>query len=65
MLQQAGLTAAQIRRWAAAPSQFSIQAGIPYISIVAGMPALFVQDDWRIRPNLTFSLGLRYECAEH
>ena len=23
--------------------------------------ALFVQDDWRIRPDLTFNLGLRYE----
>ncbi|MEZ5425157.1 MAG: TonB-dependent receptor [Pyrinomonadaceae bacterium] len=24
--------------------------------------AFFVQDDWRVRPNLTFNIGLRYEA---
>jgi hypothetical protein len=43
------------------PSQFTISAGIPYINVLQSDVGAFVGDDWRLRPNLTLSLGLRYE----
>ena len=43
------------------PSQFSITAGIPELSAQQVDAGLFVADEWRLRPNLTFHYGLRYE----
>jgi hypothetical protein len=43
------------------PSQFSITAGNPQQSVSRTDVGLFATDDWRIRPDLTLSFGLRYE----
>jgi hypothetical protein len=61
MLQSAGFSPSQIRQLGGGASQFNIDAGNPYSSIVQYDLGFFAQDDWRLRPNLTFSYGLRYE----
>jgi outer membrane receptor protein involved in Fe transport len=62
LFQQEGLSAAQIRALGGGASQFSLSAGTPTTPVNQLDTGLFVNDDWRARPNLTFSYGLRYEA---
>jgi len=59
--QQLGLTPTQIRALGGGASQFSISSGNPEASVSQIDTGLYVQDDWRFRPNLTLGFGLRYE----
>ena len=61
LYQSLGYTAAQIRALGGGATQFTINAGMPAISVGQFDAGAFVTDDWRMRPNLTVSLGLRYE----
>jgi hypothetical protein len=63
-----GQTLAQIQTLGGGASFYSlnfnpagrVNAGVSYFDA-----ALFVQDDWRIRPNVTLSYGLRYETQNN
>ncbi|MBI4852445.1 MAG: TonB-dependent receptor [Acidobacteria bacterium] len=44
------------------PSQFSINAGDPFVSVNQYDVGVFLQDEWRVRQNLTLSGGIRYEA---
>jgi Carboxypeptidase regulatory-like domain len=45
----------------AAPQQLSFTQGSPNASVTYYDFEPYVQDDWRVRPNITFSVGLRFE----
>ena len=61
LFRQMGLTSTQIRALGGGATQFSINAGDPLISASQVDSGAFVGDDWKARPNLTVSMGLRYE----
>jgi len=61
VFQQQGLSMDQIRALGGGASQFSISGGNPLADIAQTDVGVFYQDDWRVRPNFTLSLGLRYE----
>ncbi len=61
LFQQLGYSPQQVRALGGGASQFAISGGNPYASIAQYDAGPFIQDDWRIHPNLTVSLGLRYE----
>jgi hypothetical protein len=42
-------------------TQFSIAGGNPEASVGQTEFGVFYQDEWRIRPNLTLTMGMRYE----
>jgi hypothetical protein len=59
--EQLGLTPAQIRLIGGGASQFTLNTGTALTSISQFDVGMFFNDDWRVKPNLTLSYGLRYE----
>jgi hypothetical protein len=61
LFEQQGYSPAQIRAMGGGASQFSINAGIPELAVHQVDVGAFLGDDWRVKPNVTVSAGLRYE----
>jgi hypothetical protein len=59
--QSLGLSGQVIHSLGGGASQFNINAGNPEASVSQTDIGVYGQDDWRIKPNFTLSLGLRYE----
>ena len=61
----AGLPFSQIQANGGGPSQFSLSAGLPLAHVNYFDLEPYVEDDWKARPNLTVSGGLRVETQDH
>jgi Carboxypeptidase regulatory-like domain len=64
-LQSADLNFVQIRALGGGATQFTLSAGNPLTSASQVDLALFAADTWKMRPNLTLDLGLRYEVQNN
>lgn len=60
-----GMTLAQIIAAGGGASQYSITAGTALANVTYFDAGLYFQDDWRVKPNITFSYGLRYESQNN
>ncbi len=50
---------------AGTPAQYIIAGGTPLQDVKQFDAGLFVQDDWKVKPSLTISLGARYEIQQN
>jgi Carboxypeptidase regulatory-like domain len=65
VLQRAGFSSGQVRALDGGATQFTLSVGNPLVAISQVDLALFFADTWKVRPNLTIDLGLRYEVQNN
>jgi hypothetical protein len=61
LFQGLGFSPEEVQAMGGGASQFSIAGGNPLARVGQTDAGLYVQDDWRIRPNFSLSAGMRYE----
>jgi hypothetical protein len=61
LFQHLGFTADEIRALGGGATQFTRSAGTAELNVHQVDVGFFVGDEWRVRPNFTVNLGLRYE----
>ena len=61
LFQRQGLNDTAIRNLGGGAYQFSLSAGQPTLALHQLDGSFFFVDDWRAKPNVTLSYGLRYE----
>jgi hypothetical protein len=54
-----------VREHGGGASQFLLSGGNPSANLIQTDVGVFVEDNWRARPNLNLGFGLRYETQNH
>jgi hypothetical protein len=65
LFERQGLTPAEVRVRGGGPTQFSMSSGNAEAGVAQDELSFFVQDEWSLRPNLTLSMGLRYDAQKN
>jgi TonB dependent receptor len=60
-----GMSPQTIQALGGGATQFSINTGDPVVYVGGADVGAFAGDDWKVKPNLTLSLGVRYETQEN
>ncbi|HLK65942.1 MAG TPA: carboxypeptidase regulatory-like domain-containing protein [Bryobacteraceae bacterium] len=61
LFEQMGLTPDRVRALGGGATQFTLSQGMPELAVHQMDAGIFAGDDWRAKPNLTLSFGMRYE----
>ena len=64
-LMRLGDTPAQIRNLGGGATQFTMSSGVAGLAVHQLDAGIFAGDEWRVRPNFTLNLGVRYETQSN